>query len=837
MRIPPPGPLRIDRKELLRVIRARLAERAGAAADRVGDPTDPAWQLIEESAWMVETLSAALDRYPAALLQEVVRVMGVELHPATPALGVVLPLPKRHGALEALEDSDPTVFLTPNTERRPSTRYVPLERGVGLLSATLTDWLQVSGGRLQRQSQRPEGLVARSGTWRRSESLNGQFIVFDLSEERAELLIPQLENAIHGLNARGVGWLRLTVAREAGAGLTLRAELSADHTLRRAEGSPTQVTADWIRLEGLAWRPEVVVADDPRLPAELRGVAPPMSDDGRSLVIPGVPVGFPLDELLVFCAEPAPLELAEAIWRNLKHRDNRLPSSCPPTRWRLGDRSGVGRWLAALAEPDDGALLRGPDCALIASRLHGPSPAGAQARLALAMERVFVVDVFLPTLAAFAVDADGAVTPLTTPSRPTWQLLLPANDDEPDQDTLLAWDLALPAGTVELVLKITDSVGAKSVMLNPLLVIQAPRVVDGRLVRVRDLRPLRVDLDFKDLVTDAVLRELEARDLSRCRVPALTTFKLVHLELRDAYDTEHPAATLHSWDKVRVEATEGWMMARAPGESGPLSTLLPGATFKLGWYRRTDGAAGVVAQDQITLFEQTVNETLPLVSVQNPYPTFAGRDRETPESCIERCFGPIEEAPLLPAEFEHDLRNRLGPTFKNWMVRVWSYGERALQDARSWGELPLLAKPENVSSPPSPVLATRAAHEAPPETLVISLGPRSGRTPDGLAQEAQRLTESWFRDRVRPRYAHLTGLSVVLARPVTVYADRDVLEEQEIPLYGLWPFYGRDWLQDAWGERRQVIPGVAMLDAAITVIRWPHQWPSDAPKPKVDRVK
>lgn len=834
MRIPPPGPLRIDRKELLRVIRERLAERAGAWAERVGDPTDPAWQLIEESAWMVETLSATLDRYPAALLQEVVRVMGVTLQPATPALGFVLPLPARHGALAVAEDSDPTVFLTPNTERRAAMRYVPIERGVGLLRATLTDWLQVRGGRLERQSQRPEGVFARSGTWRRSEALDAQRVVFDLSEERAEELIPQLEIAIAGLNARGVGWLSLSVIRAAGAGLTLEGRLDGARAARRAEGNPTHVLVDWSRLEGLAWRPAVVVAEDPRLPPELRGVAPPTSDDGRTLVIPGVPVGFPLSELLVFSAEPAPKELAEAIWRNLTYRNTRLPRACPPARWRLGDAAG---WLAALAEDDDGGLLRGPDCALIAARLHSPTAPGAQARVGLAMERVFAVAALLPNLAAYAVDAEGGLSRLTTPSSPAWQLVLPANDDAPDQDTVLAWDLALPPGTVELVLKVTDRDGAKAVMLNPLLIAQAPRVVDGRLVRVRDLRPLRVDLDFQDLVTNSVLAQMAARDLSRCRLPGLTSFKLVHITVRESHDADRPAATLHTWDQVHVEATEGWMMARAPGGSGPLSRLLPGATFQLGWYRRTDGAAGVVAQGLITLFEQTVNETLPLMSVLNVYPTFAGRDRETPEACVERCFGPVEEAPLLPAEFEHDLRVRLGPAHKDWMVRVWSYGERALQDARSWGELPLLARPALTPSPTAHNRASREAHEAPPEVLVISLGPLRGRTDDGLAREAQRLAEGWFRDRVRPRYPHLTALRIVVARPVTVYAHRDVLEEQVIPLFGLWPFDERDWLEDAWGERRQVIAGVATLDAAVTDIRWPHQWPSDAPKPKVDRVE
>jgi hypothetical protein len=85
MRIPSPPSLRLDRTELLALVRQRLAE--SGLPVQPGDLTDPAWLLLEEAAWMVETLSGQLDRYPAALMQQALAVMGASLEPARPAVG------------------------------------------------------------------------------------------------------------------------------------------------------------------------------------------------------------------------------------------------------------------------------------------------------------------------------------------------------------------------------------------------------------------------------------------------------------------------------------------------------------------------------------------------------------------------------------------------------------------------------------------------------------------------------------------------------------------------------------------------------------------------------
>ena len=71
MRVPQPGLLQLDKEDLLNDVREWLAERYPDYADESDyDATDPAWIILEQSAWLVELLSQQLDFYPYSMVQE-----------------------------------------------------------------------------------------------------------------------------------------------------------------------------------------------------------------------------------------------------------------------------------------------------------------------------------------------------------------------------------------------------------------------------------------------------------------------------------------------------------------------------------------------------------------------------------------------------------------------------------------------------------------------------------------------------------------------------------------------------------------------------------------------
>ena len=61
MRVPSPGLLKIDKEQLLRDVRTRLAEKYPDYADESQfDATDPAWVILEQAVWIAEMLRCFL---------------------------------------------------------------------------------------------------------------------------------------------------------------------------------------------------------------------------------------------------------------------------------------------------------------------------------------------------------------------------------------------------------------------------------------------------------------------------------------------------------------------------------------------------------------------------------------------------------------------------------------------------------------------------------------------------------------------------------------------------------------------------------------------------------
>ena len=66
MRVPQPGLLKLNKEDLLADLGASFWALSDYANESDFDATDPAWILLEQSAWLTG-LSEQLDRYPYAV--------------------------------------------------------------------------------------------------------------------------------------------------------------------------------------------------------------------------------------------------------------------------------------------------------------------------------------------------------------------------------------------------------------------------------------------------------------------------------------------------------------------------------------------------------------------------------------------------------------------------------------------------------------------------------------------------------------------------------------------------------------------------------------------------
>ena len=130
MRVPPPGQLKLDRDELLRDVQDRLSQIQPSLAEGAHDPTDPAWLMLEQAAWMLEMMSEQLDQYPFAVVQHFVHMMGGHLLPAQPALGALVVEPSIEGAMTHSRALPKKYrFFTKQTEETDIVAFVPAESG------------------------------------------------------------------------------------------------------------------------------------------------------------------------------------------------------------------------------------------------------------------------------------------------------------------------------------------------------------------------------------------------------------------------------------------------------------------------------------------------------------------------------------------------------------------------------------------------------------------------------------------------------------------------------------------------------------------------------------
>ncbi len=723
MRVTRPETLKLDREALLADVRARLEQRLGEYAGVIDDPSDPGWMLVEEAAWMVEMLSEQLDEWPWATLRQLVHLMGSDLRPARPSIGVVVGRPLTSGRRTGGRGRGDTLsFTSTATETRDLLSFVPLEPEVGLVPAELLCVSSTQDGQLRLHAHNPGAStslakeVAWIGRGKPSKAFHHERLRFALVGSAVDELRVALERGVEHLKARGVAWLRADITELDDQQIAI--DLRVDPGAAFAEAAPGgraaggSIEIEWGSLDESVWTPPVRVADDPRLPLDLRRGRPlPGSREGM-LRIPDVPVDFPVARLLVVDAAPLPADVVEAAWRTLANADRRLATLRPRIERDLVSDDGS-------ALPEDAAWIRPVLAARRWNQLAGEAgahlvhlglPNDAQEAGTL---RVAVVDSPTrgqaePTLSAWAIDEDGALRPGALRPRRAWALPTPPPDQGQRLVRVVAWDIPIEDPTAALLLRAPAE--AQAVMLNTMLVGNMPVVDDEREVAIERTVPTAVSLTEQDIVTKGVMQELLREPLPEDVRTLLRALPLARFSVNNG-------EPIDDFEGVDIDAAAGELVLNAPDAAGHLRTMRPGTEVTLNWHRTTQGADGDVAPGEIAFVEQLAAERPRIMRVSNPLPTFFGQDREDGDAAIERIFAPSAGVPVLASDWEREVRIALGTRGAGWLVRVWSYGERAHVSGALWP----WGDPDEAD-----VALSRELAAAGPESLVVFVG-----VPDG----------------------------------------------------------------------------------------------------------
>jgi hypothetical protein len=712
VRIPSPGPLRLDRRELLRDARERLLERLPDLASTPVDPTDPGWLLLEQAAWMVEVLSARLDDYPLAVLQQLLHLLGGEMLAAVPSIGVVAVQPREPGVLAVTEAQPaPVRFFAPQTETRDQVEFVPVEGRVPLRPVSTTRLWRWDGVSLSLAG-RGTGLV-RTGTLARSPLFRGETITLQVIGVEGDPVAERLETAVQTLMAGEVGWLRLTVEPEAG-GARARLTAQVDPAAAFAHAAPGGLTdgepleGRWGALDDSTWTPPVRLSQHASLPPWLRGqTLEPGREDGR-VVIHDVPPGVALGDLLEQPAAPLPTRLADDLWTTLGRIDPRLARLRAVTRRSLSPAAArTAPWLAAAVRSARwGAITAAGPCDLIELQVE-PSDDDTPLRIGVFGEGPAPEHVELWT-----VLADGSLGATSRSLEPRWSLRLPS-----PTGTVSVHVVELPVDPDVQAILLHSRAPMDGALANPVLVANTPVVRDGRSVTVRRAVPEPVALLETDIVGPTELERLRRRPFGAPVAKVLSALPLARFSIDEDAD-------LDGFSGVALDARAGELRLNAPDASGTLRDLPPGTELHLDWYRRTDGSTGNVGVGEIRLVEQAPSARPGIRAATNPLPTVGGQDRESDEDARARLFAPGGTTLALPADWERELRALLGAG--DWRVRAWTHTERALVTTALWP-----------ADPDAQRALRRRLGRASPASLLLCVG-RSDRAPS--AEDLARAT-------------------------------------------------------------------------------------------------
>lgn len=811
MRVPPPGLLKLDREALLRDVRERLAERIPHYRDTEYDPTDPGWLLLEQAAWIAEILSEQLDRYPFSVVQQFVHMMGGQLRPAQPAIGMVVCQVTREGELK-LDPKRPSPwrFFTRETETLEGVEFVPVESGAHLrkgmfksVSSIRHDELYLVGPK--ERADGAEGLQVWCAPPRRSEVFRTERIVYTAVTNNVETLMEAMKNAIGQLEERRIGWLRLEFDQVGREKVVLTATIDPARAFERVAPAGIwmggDIEGDWGTLDGSTWTPSVTIAEHPMLPPNLHGQYPLPGHEEGQIILTDIPENFKVEELLVRKASPTPEAVIESVWRTLANLDARLAPIKPAIRTRFDEQDEASvepDWVAAaLASGAWTELGRNQPTTVFHIGLTG-KPAKGKARVVTVYETPYPDSIPVPRF--FGMDAKGAMDRAELKAKEAWRTPAAPRLGEDVMPTLVAYDVEVSEEVVSVL--VGASQGPVGACLNGVLVANLPAVNDGRYTTVDRNVPVESSMLFEDLVTPAVMEQLLEEPIPRSTAKVLNNVPLAYFGV----DGQEP---ILDWRGVRVDPSEGTMTVNAPDRTGEYRVFRPGAQIRFDWYRRTVGAQGNQPPNTIRLIDQPSTLAPTVVGVTNPLGTFFGSERESPEAAIDRMFGPAGGTPVLATDFEREIRNALGSRGRRWLVRCWTYSERALVSTATWPFSKAGEEPESET-----VRFERAVDGAGPDTLLVVVGPPDGMISDDdldwARKTAQRLVQ-----RVAQRLPNIRRAEVTRFWPLRMEVEQEEHLKVTVPCFDLTQFEGK--LTDPTGRTSTGRPRASLLLNAAVV--------------------
>jgi hypothetical protein len=728
VRVPPPGLLKLDREALLLDVRARLAEHYPDYADETDlDATDPAWIILEQSAWLVELLSAQLDRYPYSMVQEFVHMMGGRLHPTVPALGMVLVQPAEAGEITiSPERPSPWRFFTLQTEEMDMVEFTPVEPSVHVRPATVLNLAEVRDGELylKGQARGIDGVEAQEA-WRTydrpSKTFAGEWVRYDLISSNADDLVETLTKALESLEERKLGWLEFRVEKISNervsvfARINLSRAFEQNHPSGLADG--TDVRGHWGTLDDSTWTPPVQISNHTGLPPWMRGGKPMPGLRRGTLIIPGVPENFDLANLLERKPMPIPGAVVESIWQTLTHMDQKLATLTPSVHRGVEEVSEEDEpvWIS---EALDGGLwpelVDRRELRFVHIQVGQFDPTPGKFRLSMVLKGIS--EESIPDIRVFGFLKAEGLQRIPLPYKVAWRLKMPDPSGGQRMVLVLTLDITLTEHHEQIL--IATECDPLAVMLNSLLIINAPPVNDGRQMLVTRNIPEPINLLFDDIVNMDVIQHL-----LRDNIPVDTARILERMPL--SYFSVSASAPIQDFQGLWLDPTassgDGALMKiNAPDNNGHQTALRPGKTVTLDWYRRTDGEYGNVLPGAIQVIEQPPRAEPVILSVHNPLATFFGTARENEQEAIERMFSPSGAVPVLPTDWERLFRVSLGIRARGWIVRCWAHAERSLVSSALW---PI--DDTGFAVDREAMRLRRSLANAGPETLLVVLGPKN----------------------------------------------------------------------------------------------------------------
>lgn len=731
MRVPPPGLLKLDRSELLRDVRERLAEHYPDYADQDEfDSTDPAWIILEQAAWLVELLSDQLDRYPFSVVQQFVHMMGGSIIPAQPAVGVVVVNSAEPGTLTVGADRPaPWRFFTIQTEDIDLLEYVPVEPKNDIRNARILSMTEMVDGELYRVGGSPEaaGLGAQEA-WRqervRSLIFNEEWIRYEILSSNAEDLLETINSAIASLGERKVGWLHLEAEQISTERLALHARIDLSgafkETVSGGLSDGTDLYGQWGTMDDSNWTPPVRVADNGKLPPLLRGTAPLPGLRSGTILIPGVPENVAIRTVLERHAAPIPTGVVKAIWSTLTHMDQKL-ANLSPTIFRgiePAEEPLEPRWVAeALDQGMWGTLADRAQQTYIHVDLTEHELHSSDFRVAFVLKDVSEDD--LKEIRVFGLGQESGLERVPLTHKVAWRLRLPDPAGGRRLVLVLALDIKVSDEHSELL--ITTDYRPLSVLLNAVMVANAPSVSDGREVVVTRNVPESVSLLFQDIVNHEVIDHLLTHGIPPDAAQLIRSLPLASFSVAGDIRDSTP---IRDFSGVRLDPAAGEMTINAADTQGFQKVLRPKDIVTLNWYRRTDGERGDIGPGLIELVEQPPRSQPSLSGVRNPLGTFFGTSREQELEAIDRLFTSGGDIPVMPSDWERLIRVSLGVKGRGWMVRCWSHAERALVSTALWPQV--VSQNTDLQQEQEVHQLREALSSAGPETLLVVIGPSEG---------------------------------------------------------------------------------------------------------------